>query len=161
VTNNGNDDGDSGYVVIDSYDVVTAYGGSYISRYVQQVSLDFATAPSTATPKIWLYVMNLTVSTNGFTPVVKYQLPYASITIGSIGIQTMVLPVNAMPISANQYMAVGFGAGGGSPYQVTGRSEYYSSPSPSFAALGYNTYTSFTAGFAFSFTVATVVPVAG
>jgi len=160
LTNNGVDDSDNGLVVVDKTDVVAAYGGSYISRYVQQISLDFAMAPSTATPEIWLYVMNMTVSPNRFDAVVTYQLPYTSIITGSTGPQTMVLPVNAMPISTNQYMAVGFGPGGGSPYQVTGRTEYYHTPA-NFASVGNTTYTSFANGFAFSFTVATVVPVAG
>jgi hypothetical protein len=150
-------------VVLDGTDVVQASNGTITSSYVQQVSFVFAVAPTTATPKIWLYAMNVTNTSGLFVPNHIYQLPYALIRTGSIGTQTMVLPANALRIFPGQYVAVGFDAGGGDLYRVTNRNQYaYLLGAGDYSTFSANYFTSYsTHGFAFSFVVNTTKIVYG
>lgn len=156
------DDNDAGYVVINAVDVVNqTVTGTITSSYVEQITFDFATAPSSSTPGIWLYPMNRTGSTNVFTPSIIYQLPYSLITVGTTGVQTMTLSSNALPITQGQYVGVGFNSNGGSCYRMSNLNEYYICTS-TFSTLSSASYTSSpSVGFAFTFVVRTTGYISG
>ena len=156
----GRDDNDRNYVVINGIDVVGQTSATNAS-YVEKITFVFFTAPTTSTPRIWLYVMNRTSSTNIFTPNVIYQVPYSFITVNVIGAQTITLPNNALPIRQGQYVGVGFGNNGGSCYRVLNRDIYYVAPT-TFSTLPAMNYTSAPGdGSAFSFVVRIIGSVSG
>jgi hypothetical protein len=145
-------------VNINANNSVVSADGVSTSSYVQQVSFNFSVAPS-ATPNIWLYVLNGNITAATFAQISSYQLPSANITL-STGVQTFVLPADVLPVITGQYVGVGLGAGSGSLYAVTDGSQYYFTTT-NLTTLTTAAYTSLPQGFAFTFTVITQALVSG
>ncbi|CAF1500362.1 unnamed protein product, partial [Didymodactylos carnosus] len=114
------DDSDVGCTSFNLLDKIT-YAG-----YIKTVSINFYTAPTPNTPpSLYLYIISATASSNMFTVNQQYIIPPQSVT-NQTGIpQTFQIPMYQINVTANQFLAVGFGGGAGSPYRVFNRMEYY------------------------------------
>ena len=158
LVNTGDNSYDGGNIVFNLDDVVRVPKGELINSYVQAVSFNFSLAPHGPTPKLWLYVLSPVVTgVNIYFYLVRnrmYQIPYSRIATDFIGIQTIILPVNMLPISPGQFLGVGFDEGGGTCYQVEHRTQYSCLPSD-FSSVFKEKYDSHDWGISFSFVVHT------
>ncbi|CAF1158071.1 unnamed protein product [Didymodactylos carnosus] len=83
-------------------------------------------APTPNTPPLlYVYILSATASTTMFTVNQQYIIPSKSVTNQTGVPQTFQIPMYQINVTANQFLAVGFGAGAGSPYRVSNRMEYY------------------------------------
>jgi hypothetical protein len=148
------------YVLINENYMVPPTCGTVTSSYVERVTFEFVVAPQ-AGAQVWLYTMNRNGDTNYFSPSVIYPIPPALIQTGSpngLGVQTVVLNSTAVPVTAGQYVAVGFNSFGGSLYQIPDMLEYYVYlTNTQFATLGNVSYNlDYGGGAGFSFDVRTI-----
>jgi hypothetical protein len=160
LTHNTNNDINTNYVLINENYIVPPTCGTVTSSYVERVTFEFVAAPQPGA-QVWLYVMNRQGDTTYFTPSVIFPIPPSLIKTGSpagLGVQIVVLNNTDVPVTAGQYVAVGFNSNGGSLYQIPDMLEYYVHLNDNqFATLGNVSYnTDYGGGAGFSFDVRTI-----
>lgn len=122
INGNGIDDNDNDYFIFNTDQSITLAG------FVSNVSIEFCSLPTSASPSLWIYVVEYTGSPNYYISRSMYAVPINQIST-STSTQQYTFPEYQVNVSVGEYIGVGFGSTtGGSPCQVfPGNSSYTNS----------------------------------